>query len=102
MTNIIKGEWIVDLSALTCRNISNKIIVAFEKHGEAIYSRIDYIPLYTLRKWSLTHEGSDNLRKIIIEAEDAFLEVYFENKLEKIGFPEELKDLEAEFPGIRR
>jgi hypothetical protein len=90
MTNIASGEWIVDLGAMTCRNIINKIVVAFEKQGDAVYAKIDYIPLYTLRKWALTYEGSDNIRKIIVEAEDVFLKAYFEDQLEKNGIPEDI------------
>jgi hypothetical protein len=97
MISIAKGEWIVDLGAMTCRNISSKIVVAFEKQGESILAKIDYIPLITLRTWELTHEGSDNIRKVIMEAEDVFLGAYFENELENNGIPEDiLKDLEEE------
>jgi hypothetical protein len=81
MAEITRGEWIVDLNAMTCSNNANKIIVSFEKQGEAVFSKIDYIPLYTLRRWALTQDGSNNIRKIIAEAEDVFLKVYFENML---------------------
>jgi hypothetical protein len=81
MAEITRGEWIVDLTAMTCRNNANKIIVSFEKQGEAIFSKIDYIPLYTLRRWALTQDGSNNIRKVIAEAESVFLKVYFENML---------------------
>jgi hypothetical protein len=81
MAEITRGEWVVDLDAMTCRNNTNKIIVSFEKQGKAIFSKIDYIPLYTLRRWALAQDGSNNIRKIIAEAEDIFLIVYFENML---------------------
>jgi hypothetical protein len=97
MISKAKGEWIVDLRAMTCQNNVSKIVVVFEKEGESILAKINYIPLVTLRTWELTREGSDNIRKVIMEAEDVFLKAYFENELENNGLPEDiLRDIEEE------
>ncbi|MDR0312165.1 MAG: hypothetical protein LBI14_01060 [Treponema sp.] len=97
MISVENGEWIVDLDAMTCRNNCSNIVVVFEKQGESILAKIDYIPLITLRTWELTHEGSTNIRNIIMEAEDIFLKAYFENELETNGLPEDiLRDIEEE------
>jgi hypothetical protein len=97
MVNIISGEWLVDLGAMTCRNINNKIVVVFEKQGDAVICKISYIPENTLKKWPQTHARNDNIQKAIMEAEDVFLMAYFENELEKNGIPEDiLKVLENE------
>jgi hypothetical protein len=72
----ITSEWIADLEAMTCRNINTKIIISFEKQGESVSAKIDYIPLEMLRTWALTKEVRINMRKAIMEAEDVFLKAY--------------------------
>jgi hypothetical protein len=72
----ISSEWIVDLKAMTCRNSINKIIVSFEKQGESIYTKIDYVPLEMLRTWAMKQEVRMNMRKVIMEAEDVFFKAY--------------------------
>jgi hypothetical protein len=90
MVNIVNGEWIVDLDAMTCRNINNKIVVSFEKKEDAVFVKMSYIPIDTLQKWSKTHERDDNMQKSLMEAEDVFLMAYFEKELEKNAIPEDV------------
>jgi hypothetical protein len=96
MVNIVNRDWIIDLGAMACRNISNKIVVSFEKKGDAVFVKMSYIPVNALEKWPETHERNENIEKALTEAEDVFLMAYFENELEKNAIPvsvlNELKD----------
>ena len=42
MINITDEEWIADLGAMMCRNVSNKIIVVLEKSGKTMEGKIRY------------------------------------------------------------
>jgi hypothetical protein len=77
MVNIVNGEWAVDLDAMTCRNINNKIVIAFEKRGDAVLSMTSYIPENTLKEWPQTHKKNDKIQKATTEAGDVFLRAYF-------------------------
>jgi hypothetical protein len=81
------GQWIADLNAMTCRNYVWNITVAFEKQGEAIIGKISDMPNNLNRKWILTKNGYQILKKIIRDAEEVFFMAYFENELEKCGIP---------------
>jgi hypothetical protein len=88
MINKINGEWIADLVAMTCRNYTWGITVAFEKQGEAIIGKISEMPDNLIKRWLNTESGFKILEKIEKEAEEVFLMVYFENVLTQYNRPE--------------
>jgi hypothetical protein len=42
MISITNGNRITDLRNMTCRNIENQIVVAFERTGKALQGKIGY------------------------------------------------------------
>ena len=83
MITIANGEWIADVGAMMCRNVSNKIIVGFEKSGETITGKIKDIPMELFARWAGESEGEKKIQKAVMEAEEVFLRTYFESKIEK-------------------
>jgi hypothetical protein len=88
MNNNASGEWIADLAAMTCRNYTWGITVAFEKQGEAITGKISELPDNLIKRWLNTDNGFRILRRIEKEAEEVFLMVYFESVLAQYNRPE--------------
>ena len=78
MITITSGEWIADLGTMTCRNINNKIVVAFEKKGKTIIGKINDMPIELMEQWAAIPHGENNIKKAVMEAEEIFLKAYFE------------------------
>ena len=83
MITITNGEWIADLGAMTCRNITNKIVVCFEKNGDKISGKVKDVPMDLFAKWAAEPHGERNIQQAVMEAEEVFLSAYFENEMEK-------------------
>ena len=93
MITITNGEWIADLGAMLCRNISNNIVVAFEKSGRILNGRIKDIPMEVFAKWAGEPDGEKHIQKVVMDAEEVFLRAYFENDIEKNGIKKQPFDL---------
>jgi len=82
MIQIAQGEWIADLGARVCRNISNGIIVGFQGKGNAPLGKIHYMPMKLLEQWAQKPDGYLLIQKTVMDAEEVFLRAHFENKIE--------------------
>jgi hypothetical protein len=88
MDLIESGEWIADLGAMTCRNYTWNITVAFEKQGEAIIGKMSDVPGSLIKKCGSSKNGNKVMNKILKEAEEVFLMVYYGNELDKCCIPD--------------
>ena len=80
-----KEKWFVDLKNFTCRNKETNMVVSFEKKGSALVSKIMDLPLGLIVKWSFDQNANKQLRKAVIEADEAFYKAYFDNQIEEKG-----------------
>ena len=85
MITIASSEWIADVGAMMCRNVSNKIIVGFEKRGKTLNGKIKDIPMELFARWAGEPGGEMKIQKAVMEAEEVFLRAYFESDIEKNG-----------------
>ena len=83
MITITSDEWIADVGAMMCRNVSNKIIVGFERSGKTLTGKIKDMPMELMAKWAGEPEGEMKIQKAVMEAEEVFLRAYFESDIEK-------------------
>jgi len=79
------GKWVVDLLNLTCRNIENQIVVAFEKKGPALEGKIKNMPVELLEMWAREASNENRIRKAVIEADEVFFRAYFDNEIDRKG-----------------
>jgi hypothetical protein len=72
-TTITQGQWIADLTAMTCRHIATNLILHFIEEGKSLKPEIQDIPL----KLSATIAKKQNdvayLQKLIEEGKEVFL-----------------------------
>ena len=80
METITNGEWIADLRAMTCRNITNNIVLEF---GNELNGKIKDIPMCLFKKWSSEPQGERHIQKALMEAEEVFIRAYYEGDIEK-------------------
>ena len=83
MITIASDKWIADLGTMTCHNVTNKIIVVFEKSGKTMAGKIKDMPMELMAKWAAEPEGEMKIQKAVMEAEEVFLRAYFESDIEK-------------------
>ena len=88
-TKTIKN-WKVDLENLTCQNIENHMIIAFEKKGMALEGKIRDMPIGLLEKWAREPNGERHIKIAVIEADEAFFRAYFNREIEKKRIAEAL------------
>ena len=81
--NKIQGEWIVNLEDMHCINSNNGIIVNFEKNGNSLIGKINDISVELLEQWMEIPNCHKFMQKAIMEAEEVFFRVHFENELKK-------------------
>ncbi len=82
MITIANGEWIADLQTMTCRNILNNVIVSFEVKEQYPQGKIKHIPMDLLSKLAIQANGDKEIEKMVTDAEEVFLRVYFEREIE--------------------
>ena len=82
MVSIVSDEWIVDLGAMACRNINNKIVITFEKKGKALLGKIKDMPIEMIIELAGKPDGHKYMRKAVKEAEKVFCKAYHENMIE--------------------
>jgi hypothetical protein len=75
------NEWVTDLTAMTCRNTVTKIVVVFEQSGKSLTGKIKDIPIELFAKWAGEPHGERHIERVVLEAEEAFLKAYFEEKM---------------------
>jgi len=76
-------KWVVDLLNLTCRNIENQVVVAFEKRGPALEGKIRDMPVELLEMWTRETNGENHIRRAVIEADEVFFRAYFDYEIER-------------------
>jgi hypothetical protein len=80
MVTAANTEWVADVVTMTCKNTTNNIVVSFEKSGSNLKGKITNLPLELIKSWAIEKRGEMNIRNAILEAEEVFLRVYFNNK----------------------
>jgi len=78
MLRIVDDEWLVDTGAMLCSNSLTKIVVGFEKSGEAYIGRIKGMPLETTGRLAKMKDGDLLLQKAVLDAEEVFRKEMFE------------------------
>ena len=81
MITITGEEWIADLGTMTCKNISNNIVIVFIKNGGILEGKLKYIPMELLDYWTETPHGERLIQKAVIDAQEVFLRAYFESNI---------------------
>ena len=76
-------KWVVDLLNLTCRNIENQMVVAFEKKGPALEGKIKDMPVELLEMWARETNSETRIKRAVIEADEVFFRAYFDNEIER-------------------
>ena len=84
MTEKTNSEWVPDLDTMTCRNVTNNIVVVFAKEGKSLRAKIKDVPMDLFAKWADDPHGEKYVEKAVSEAEEVFLKAYFESKIEEI------------------
>jgi hypothetical protein len=84
MTTSTYGEWTVDVEAMTCRNFKKDILIIFEWEGKTLTGKILDMPIL-LMKWKKLPVVNMSIERLIIEAQEVFLKVYTDKKIEKNG-----------------
>ena len=92
MTTKTSKKWLVDLKNMTCCNTENQILVAFRKRGPALEGEIINMPYELVEKLSTDPNREIQIRKAVIEADEAFFKAYFNREIER-------KDLTAPLAG---
>ena len=85
MITVAQGEWIADLEEMTCRNITNRIVVGFEKTGKTLSGKVNDMPMALFEQWAAEPHGERKIQSAVMEAEEVFLTAYFESDIEKNG-----------------
>jgi hypothetical protein len=78
MVKIIDTEWLVDTEAMICRNNNTKIVVKFEKSGNAFIGKIKDMPIELTLRLAKMKDGEMLLQKAVMDAEEIFLQEMFE------------------------
>ena len=78
MIKLANENWIADLWSMTCWNSITKIMFSFEKKGNSLTGKIKEIPLEVMENMVADPHGRKNIKKMIIEAKNAFLQAYFD------------------------
>jgi len=76
-------KWVVDLLNLTCRNIENQMVVAFEKRGPALEGKIRDMPVELVEMWAREANSENNIKRAVIEADEVFFRAYFDYEIER-------------------
>ena len=84
MVTIMQEEWIADLGSMTCKNISNKIVVSFKKYGNSIRGKIKYIPIKLFAQWAAEPHGEYRIQEAVLKAEKVFMRACFESETSTI------------------
>jgi hypothetical protein len=90
MITTANGEWIADLGAMRCRNITTNLVVVFEKSGKTLCGKIKDMPMGLFSKWAAEPDGEMKIQNAVMEAEEVFLRVYFESEIERNGIRKDL------------
>ena len=75
-------EWIADAQTMTCKNITNNIVVLFEMLGKSLTGKIINLPLELINNWAVEKAVERNIRNALREAEEIFFKTYFINDYE--------------------
>jgi len=82
MDRYTKSKWIADIRKMTCKNTTNNIVVIFEKFGIDLTGKIKKLPLELIKKWTIEMNIELNIRNVMKEAKEIFINAYYERKQE--------------------
>ena len=68
--------WLADISSMTCRNISNGLILQFIKNNKSLDVEIKELPISLQKKVSKNPENLTHLQNLIDEGKIFFLRSY--------------------------
>jgi hypothetical protein len=77
---ITQNQWIVDLSAMTCRHITTNLVLHFIPEGKSLKPEIQDIPLKLSATIAKKQNDVSYLQKLNEEGKYPFLRVYAETK----------------------
>ena len=83
MLTTVNEEWIVDLGAMTCQNANNNIIVGIEKMGKDFIGKVKDMPIELFAELAKKPDGERFIMDAVFKAEEAFLNAYIEEELER-------------------
>ena len=87
MISVINDNgWLVDLKAMTCKNLINGILVGFSFSGEGLVGELKNIPLTILEKMARMELGEWHVMKQQAEAEIVFSNAYKLAKMNREAF----------------
>jgi hypothetical protein len=75
-TTIIQGPWIADLPTMTCRHLTNNMLLHFVKEGKSLKPEIKDMPLELLKPIAQKPANLSHLQELIEEGKDVFLRAY--------------------------
>jgi len=76
MSAATNREWSINLKKMTCRNLKNDVVVAFERIGDGLYGKIKNIPLKLFIEKDEKQNWEVMLNVYINEASRAFMNEY--------------------------
>jgi hypothetical protein len=85
MNTIENRGWIADLEAMTCRNISTRIVVEFQKAGKTYMGKIKEIPVEITERWERLWYGDRLKQNVVLIAEEEFLRAVIERDIKDTG-----------------
>jgi len=80
MEKIKKEKWITDIKKMKCKNTNNNIVVTFKKLGINLTGKIKNLPLELIYQWTAEKNIEFNIRNTMKEAEEIFINAYFQSK----------------------
>jgi hypothetical protein len=82
-----QSPWIADLVTMTCRHVTNNMILHFIPEGKSLKPEIQDMPLELLSTIAKKKTDVSHLQKLIEEGKEVFLRAYFETKIENSESP---------------
>jgi hypothetical protein len=79
---IMQGSWVADITKLTCRHLTNQMVLQIVKEGKPLKPEIKDMPLELLLTIARNKHDVPYLQKLIEEGEQVFLRAYFETMIE--------------------
>jgi hypothetical protein len=76
MIEIMNDSWIADVGKMACRNLGNGVRVVFQRVGNTVAGKVDFIPRGLLIELAEREDGADFIGRLVREAEDVFFRAY--------------------------
>jgi hypothetical protein len=86
VVTIASGGWIADIRVKACTNYIKKIVVTFEKRGNAYLGKVKDMPIELMSRWTAKPDGERHLIRAVEEAKGVFIRALAETSVEnKMG-----------------